>query len=54
MEADFKYGDIIEFCGDRFLVLENYGESGKVVEYPEGETIESFYWEFEGTKCVKV
>ena len=57
MEADFQYGDIIEFCGDRFLVLENYGDRGKVVEYPKGEDpveIDPFYWEFEGSKCVKV
>jgi len=57
MEADFEYGDIIEFCGDRFLVLENHGDRGKVVEYPTSNSaveIDPFYWEFEGVQCIRV
>lgn len=31
-KPDFKKGDIIEFCGDTFEVLENWGSTGKVKE----------------------
>lgn len=41
-------GDIIEFAGDQYLVLENWGSSGKVKEYPGDTVISPFYWEFEG------
>lgn len=47
----FIQGDIIEYAGDRFEVLENYGDTGMVKEYPDGETIQLFYWVFEGEKC---
>lgn len=47
----FIPGDIIEWAGDKFEVLENHGDSGKVKEYPDGEIIQPFYWVFEGEKC---
>jgi len=48
---DFKPTDIIEFCDEEYLVLENYGDSGKVQVYPNGLTIDPFYWNFHGTEC---
>jgi len=59
MLCDFKKGDIIEFCEDQFEVLENYGNSGKVREYPNTQkdnwgfqtVIYPFYWEYQGSKC---
>jgi len=57
-KPDFKPGDIIDFCGDQFEVLENNGYSGKVREYPNTQennwgfqtVIYPFYWEFDGEK----
>lgn len=48
---DFKSTDIIEFCDEKYLVLENYGNSGKVQVYPNGIIIDPFYWNFSGTLC---
>ena len=53
-QATFNRGDIVEFCDERFLVLENHGNSGRVQEHPGGEVIAPFYWSFEGASCVKV
>jgi len=58
-EFDFKKGDIIEFCDEQYEVLENYGTSGKVREYPYSQinnwgfqtVIDSFYWNYSGEKC---
>lgn len=54
----FKRYDLIEFAGDYFQVLKNYGTCGRVQEYfPSGNVgtiIDPFYWEFEGEKCKKV
>jgi hypothetical protein len=54
MRKDFKKGDVIEFAGDRFTVLKNSGDSGKVQEFPDGAIVEPFYWEFEGEDCVLI
>ena len=51
--SDFDRGDIIEFCGDRYEVIKNYGNSGLVREHPDGDII-AFYWVFQGTKCTIV
>lgn len=52
MEFNFKKGDIIEFCGDEFVVIENYGDSGKVKENSkQGCTINPFYWKYSGETC---
>lgn len=51
-EPDFKKGDIIEFCGDTYEVLENLGSTGKVKENcKNGTIIGRFYWEFQGERC---
>lgn len=43
----FDPGDVIEYNGDWFTVLENHGVGGVVKEYPDGEIVEPFYWEYE-------
>lgn len=53
MEFNFKQGDIVEFCNEEFIVIENYGNSGKVREnHKDGVIITKFYWEYYGEKCV--
>jgi len=43
----FVPGDVIDFCGDRFRVRNNYGTTG-TVEYLDGSiSISPFYWTFE-------
>jgi hypothetical protein len=52
-QRPFITGDIIEWAGDFFEVLENLGDSGIVREYwQDGETIYPFYWVVEGESCV--
>lgn len=46
MRTDFKPGDKVEFCGERAVVVANYGSSG-LVEIP-GEGRCHWYWEFQG------
>lgn len=52
---DFKRYDIIEYAGDYFMVLKNYGHKGRVQEYfpggNVGEIIDPFYWVYEGLEC---
>lgn len=51
-EPNFKKGDIIEFCGETYEVIDNYGSNGTVREnYTNGIIISNFKWEFEGEKC---
>jgi hypothetical protein len=51
-EIDFRTGDIIEFCGETFEVIKNWGDSGEVRENcPNGAFIGRFYWEYAGEKC---
>jgi hypothetical protein len=50
----FKKGDVISFCGQEFKVLEDYGDSGLVQEYPDGDKIDNFRWSFEGANCILV
>ena len=47
---EFKVGDIIEFCGQEFEVLECYDNtSGRVRENCEGGCIiNNFYWTYSG------
>lgn len=49
--TDIDSGDIIEFAGQEYLVIENWGQVGKVKEYPEGVVIERFAWYFEGEEA---
>lgn len=52
MKSNFKSGDIIVFCNEEFIVIENYGSSGKVKENCDGgNIINNFYWEYQGEKC---
>lgn len=52
--SDFKKGDIIEFCGDQYIVEENHGNSGVVQEYPAQDGKIRFYWTFQGERCTLV
>jgi hypothetical protein len=51
-DKPFIPGDIIEYSGELFEVLENHGNSGRVREYPNGDVIQPFWWVFEGERCV--
>jgi NMD protein affecting ribosome stability and mRNA decay len=55
MEKDFKQGDIIEYAGDKYIVVENSGSSGYVQEYfndnSVGEDVIKFYWYYDGEEC---
>ena len=50
-EKPFEPGDLIQYAGDKFTVLENRGDRGKVQEYPDGCVVDPFYWDYEGEKC---
>lgn len=50
----FRPGEIIEYAGDRFTVIENRGDRGKVQEYPDGDIVDPFYWTFEGSVSRRV
>lgn len=49
----FKVGDIIEFCGEEFEVLECYDDtSGRVKENcKDGCIVNNFYWTYAGVEC---
>ena len=47
----FESGDLIEFCNDKFIVIENYGKHGRVREHNSNTTINNFYWEIGNDKC---
>ncbi len=52
VKMDFKPGDVIEYCGEEYLVLENQGTRGRVQEnYEDGDIIYPFYWSFDGREC---
>jgi hypothetical protein len=44
--STFKPGDEVEYCGERAVVVENYGECG-IVEIP-GEGCMTWRWKFDG------
>ena len=54
MNETFESGDIIEFCGDKFIVIENYGRHGKVKEYESTTVIDNFHWDFQGIEWCKL
>lgn len=58
MDKDFKENDIIEYAGDKFIVVENYGSGGYVREYYNdesiGEELIKFYWFYDGEECALV
>lgn len=49
--VDIDSGDVIELAGQQYLVIENWGQMGKVKEYPEGAIIERFAWRLEGEEA---
>lgn len=51
METDFKPGDLISFCDEEFVVVENYGTSGRVRILDEQGEISPFYWRYNGEEC---
>lgn len=52
MRVDFKQGDIIVYCDEEYVVLENQGNRGIVREnYENGFVIDPFYWEYGGYQC---
>lgn len=53
VKKDFEPGDIIEYNGEQYKVLENNGEFGAVKD-SAGETVLTFYWDFEGHESVLV
>ena len=52
-DKPFESGELIEFCGDRYEVVANYGSSGKVKCLGESDVF-SFHWVFEGEPCRRV
>ncbi len=54
-KMDFKRGDVIEYAGDKYRVLENHGTSGKVKALNDGGVVICpFYWSAYGEDCKKV
>lgn len=48
----FKPGDVVEYCGEEAVVVENFGSSGVVRLVPEGRM--TWYWVFQGTPVTLV
>jgi hypothetical protein len=45
MHTEFRPLDVIEWCGDEYVVLENRGYYGIVVEtFNGGQIIDNFHW----------
>ena len=51
IKQPFESGDTIEFCDELFIVIENYGKSGRVRESNSSTVINNFFWEFENDNC---
>ena len=51
-EMAFEPGEVIEFCGDQYTVVSNYGDHGEVDTHGEG--VVKFCWVFEDTECTRV
>lgn len=52
MDADFKPGERVQFCGEEAIVLANYGTSGDVQILGEGRC--HWYWKFQGEAVTRV
>lgn len=51
----FQPGNVIEFCGDRYEVLANYGRCGRVRCLDDGDSVcEPFYWKLGEDESVLV
>lgn len=53
-DKPFEQWERIEYCDDHFVVLANYGRTGRVSVPGEGKVIDPFYWTFEGVACTRV
>jgi hypothetical protein len=52
-EKPFEPGEIIIFCDEEYVVISNYGDSGKVAYENDINNVFSFRWRFEGEDCVR-
>lgn len=51
----FKRGNIISFGDQEYIVIDDYGPCGKVIEYSQnGDVIDNFYWETLGERAILV
>lgn len=53
-DAPFQPGEVVEFCGERFLVRTNYGDSGSCRPWPltaDERFTTNLYWVFQGEPC---
>lgn len=48
----FQPGDVVEYCGEEAVVIENFGSSGAVRLVPEGRM--TWYWAFQGVPVTLV
>jgi len=46
----FESGEVIIFCDDEYIVVDNYGDYGKV-RNPDHPEVFTFQWRFEGEDC---
>lgn len=49
----FQPGEVIDWCGSKHIVLENYGDSGRVREQGNATEPEEYLysWDFGGEVC---
>ena len=50
---DFRPGDVVSYCGDEAVVVENHGDRGVVEMPPEGGRM-TWHWVFQGEPVVLV
>lgn len=53
-EQPFQEGEEVDFCGESFVVLKNYGSRGRVMPLGETLIIDPFYWEYQGMQVRRV
>lgn len=53
-DAPFIEGDWIEMFDERYLVLKNYGNRGRVRLINTQMIIDPFYWSFQGMEARRV
>jgi hypothetical protein len=54
-EKPFIPGETIDYCDEHYVVVANYGSSGKVREAgTDGRVIDPFYWKFADVECRRV
>lgn len=46
----FEPGEVIEFVGDRYTVVQNFGSTGLVTD---GADLYAFHWRFGGEDCIR-